>query len=1443
LRQLNGSNRRTMTTTKRLRSQRRHPAAAPDTGAPWSEPQTSGRFETAIGSSIVEQIVIGHTPADVLRELVQNEFDAHGHRIQVTFGSDHLNVAGSGKPVDKAGWGRLSVILGTGVVIGSNADGREVRPKENGIGSKNLGLRTLFLFGDRIYLRSSGKMAVLDLKTVGTLIDPDSATRGRRGVSIDVPYRADRFDKLEPFTVEREQIALDMMATEIPFTLVKLALPGGSRSLNILNIDATRSNRRIIWRQDAEPHRCRTQGIAGIRRHVRLTDTVGGKDVSTTRFSEIEFQRRVPISAEYNSIEFPNYFRSQKTHCRIGISLPLKRERVDFSQLGRFYYPIASRTGYTGTRISINAPFEMDSERQAPIDSPWNRWLVVQAVSLTMDVLRDDLFHLFGADAYLALRSQGEARPDWFRTALAQELKTTDCWPSRGAKRGKIEYREAKKIVIPKAPCLDGFLSDERHLHPRLTEASEIREMAQQFGIQPFTVNSLIRLRCAGNDSSGLKTKLNNEGNWCFTDYENALQDVDRQVRMAAALTELSKRLSTQNRDDLRNTRSTLAADGSLQKAADLYPVDPPIQEASLAQPFERLHPRLLNAVIERFCKPFSIHDWILGVSGRVNNGIADEDERQSLYRYLLAHGATLTARTFALVRHTPVVRNHRDEWVKPSDLVSRRIPFFATLEPILNAPASELESQKALAEKIRPRTTIRGDEIVAFAHGVADNIELSAAFETILLRSKKLLTTKLADQLSRIAFLQSDLGAPSAPIALHLRTTENRACLDQEDGFVPDRNPQLYRTLKCLAAPSSSTLLTVIARLRSQGRGPRNLVVFYQCLVAALERERVARSTHSAAEILWVKGAYYAPSEVLVGAFIPRFFDNLPVVRAPEALITSYAVLGAHRQPTDDHWRRFFITFSEQRGQRVLRRTSEEWRSLVLAYRSRGTKGVPEGTRTSERFLLSRNGTLHTLTDLSEASYLEDDFPELSEAIEKAQVGIAFAELKDGTREFLSGLGLKRLSAVCHPGPPEILGERPSPGWFDDEYQTRLLEKLRHPLLAKALVALGRVETRRGVHVQPPYESDVRRRLGLIETIAFSPEIRRKYRIGTAEIFVSVEEATIENRFVVVSARSRHDLNNLLAYGLAELLGAVRIEEKRALALAILPLLQCRNADEIATLLRRQGVPWTASPQEAEDEEPEVDGLPASAEDTMEDVVRQLTDGLIVSAPGPAPVATASAGPTLTVVAPSDGPAPVVEPPSLPPIESVILSVADLDITWSPSSPSGPSGGARTWVWSPPSVQQVERDREVGRRGEELVYRRELERLRSAGHPSPEEFVVWTSAADPGADHDIRSVADDGKPLWIEVKSTAGRDGNFDWPKNEFQKALQEGSHYELWRVYEAVSGHPIAKRFPDPVNLVKEGKLRIDLATLRAVIQPMGTVEVREATDEPTIAVQALA
>jgi hypothetical protein len=134
-----------------------------------------------------------------------------------------------------------------------------------------------------------------------------------------------------------------------------------------------------------------------------------------------------------------------------------------------------------------------------------------------------------------------------------------------------------------------------------------------------------------------------------------------------------------------------------------------------------------------------------------------------------------------------------------------------------------------------------------------------------------------------------------------------------------------------------------------------------------------------------------------------------------------------------------------------------------------------------------------------------------------------------------------------------------------------------------------------------------------------------------------------------------------------------------------------------------------------------------------------------------------------------------------------------------------------------------VERDQEIGRRGEELVYRQELERLRARGIKGPEKLVIWTANKDLGADHDIRSVAEDGETLWIEVKSTRGTDGQFEWPKNEFQKALREGDHYELWRVYQADTEHPTAKCFPNPVRLLGVEALKLDIASLRAVVEPM--------------------
>ena len=126
----------------------------------WELPQLSdSQFTFRVGTSVLEEFARSHTPADVLRELVQNEYDAHGASIEVDFGHDALVVRGTGAPIDAKGWRRLSVVLGTGLVGGTT---ERIAGKVNGVGSKNFGLRSLYLFGDRIYVSSAGRMTVLD---------------------------------------------------------------------------------------------------------------------------------------------------------------------------------------------------------------------------------------------------------------------------------------------------------------------------------------------------------------------------------------------------------------------------------------------------------------------------------------------------------------------------------------------------------------------------------------------------------------------------------------------------------------------------------------------------------------------------------------------------------------------------------------------------------------------------------------------------------------------------------------------------------------------------------------------------------------------------------------------------------------------------------------------------------------------------------------------------------------------------------------------------------------------------------------------------------------------------------------------------------------------------------------------------------------------------------
>ncbi|HLP66149.1 MAG TPA: hypothetical protein VK181_01375, partial [Rhizobium sp.] len=447
-------------------------------------PDYGASRRTRIGSSVIEQFVAGHDAGDVLRELVQNEYDGGGEKLTLTFGSKSLEVVGSGRNIERSGWERLSVIVGTGNVMGTRG-AEVVAPKENGIGSKNFGLRSLFRFGDEIHIRSAGQVALLDLQTQETGRAPDPQSREVKGVRLYVPYRTRSSETLEAFTVEREAHALDLMATSMPDTLLKLAHSGKKSGLHEVNVRSIRTGRVLRWRQEASPDRCRTSGVSMISRRGRMSDG----DARVISFQEEEFSRTVELPAEYADRRFPSYYRAAGGRVKIAVSVPIARRKIDIGHNGHFYYPLKAPASRTGCPVSVSAPFDLNQDRSGLNDLQWNDWLIDQAVELVMDLLVSDWFVRYGADAFTTLAGVGAATPDRFATMLAERLREDACWPTRAT--GDRRLQKAKEIVLPSDDLYAGFLGDACYLDPALGADENLRKFAEKCGAKPFTVASL----------------------------------------------------------------------------------------------------------------------------------------------------------------------------------------------------------------------------------------------------------------------------------------------------------------------------------------------------------------------------------------------------------------------------------------------------------------------------------------------------------------------------------------------------------------------------------------------------------------------------------------------------------------------------------------------------------------------------------------------------------------------------------------------------------------------------------------------------------------------------------------------------------------------------------------------------------------------------------------
>lgn len=1364
-----------------------------------------------VAASMLDEFVLSHAPGDVFRELVQNEYDAGGTELLISLGEDSLVVRGNGKTIDAAGWKRLSVMLGHGQISGV-AD--RVEQKVNGIGSKNFGLRSLFLFGDRIHVVSGGRRTILD-RTQGAppapLAHPES--RGQPGATLAVPYRQADEGRLQAFDVRHEAEALDAIAAELAPTLIKLAHPGQGKNLQAVVLRSVRLDRELRWRQSARADKS-VPGL--IRRSARLEENGSLADGTRQVITETEYQRTIVPPDGLLWPDVPGYFRVPGGRVRIGVSLRTRRGRIEVDAPGIFYYPIGAIRSRTGFAFSVSAPFQMNENRDQLVDphnSAWNKWLIGQVAAFAVGLLPQRLFASFGADAFRAfdpgIRSPTVPALD---DEVGRLLRTEPCWPTQAtAGRAKRpEYAAVGSLIVPVSPALAEFTADtiakQDLLHHRLATGKDTRAMTVAAGAKEFTVNSLVRLRCASEDGQDLATtpEETGEASYYFTDFPGQLQDLVLQRRFAVALDASRSELTPAHKRDLRTSPATLTARGTLAAPAGLWVVGEALAGAVPAD--QLLHPGLVNfKTLSGLCRRFNFSAWASDTAQRMTEGAASDEEQEALGRYIRGK-PDLSEKAWAVLRRSPILQDHRGNWTAPQEMVSRKARGATLLEPVLHFPAPTDEQNQELAARLRFRRDLRGSDLVEMARQTEQGHVPSADMARAVGRLKKLLTRSVMDRLKDIKFLDTGDGTLTAPPDAYVRSDRLAAVLGDSAPYADGMPASLLQRLGCMTEPRADDILARLAALRESGAPVARPDVVYRALTVALRRERRPVGELRDQPVLWTGDRWETPGNCLVGADNRSTFLAAVTV-LPDALHDEWRFLGVPRQPAEAHWICLLARVGERygAGQRIPVKTAG---SLRRAYRH--LEALPADIDPTMPCLLDDQRRLHAPAEAAAGTFVINDDPALASATVSAAVPLAFAETDhEHLTGFLMAAGVRKLSAEAtlegtEYGHETESGPAPSPD--------QTLSRLHDPNFASALAALA------GVLCDPEPSRTAGRlaaQLARITRIRTVDGIRNRYHVAGHDVTVSVPWDLSDGQLTINQIASVRELRRSAASAVASIVDPRRGEQR--LGDPVYFLLRCRSAAEMERELAWRKIPWKPLPAPGTDDAVEAEAYDEESGSVTDALAETLRRSILRPSPRPG-TSTASPGQTRAA---APVPTPRAPLPDLGLVRPRVVHGAPPPLRREPSS-GGRGGYGGTWA--PRSPQESEDDRVVGRRGEEIVLALERQRVEQRGLDPAR--VTWTADSAPASDHDIKSVDDDGGDLWIEVKSTTGRDGQFTWPAAEFRLAVRTRSRYVLYRVYEADTTAPSCRMIRDPVGSFDAGELRLDLDSLKGDVGSMGEI-----------------
>jgi len=564
-----------------------------------------------------------------------------------------------------------------------------------------------------------------------------------------------------------------------------------------------------------------------------------------------------------------------------------------------------------------------------------------------------------------------------------------------------------------------------------------------------------------------------------------------------------------------------------------------------------------------------------------------------------------------------------------------------------------------------------------------------------------------------------------------------------------------------------------------------------------------------------------------------PIFLQTVPLLEeASPALRQALRSLGVPSEPQPQHWQQLFLWFHRRYARSGETLTQSERHALHQAYSH--LSEMPKEVTADTKCLLDQDGRVHSPAEMRAKLYLLNDDPALAQAIIEKGISLAFADIYDLQQatdlRFYHSIGISSLTEVREQIGCRIGAEKMPPPWCD---HVSVIKKLHDRSFLSALGSLAAYQLQE--HLDP---SNVPiSLLQAVRSLVFAQPLHIEYRVGGISILVPTDVVLDHERIVLAEVQSHSELDELLSQAIAGLFFRTPAEQ-RQFADAVYRLLTCALPSEMEKYLTRRGIPWKPPSSIPEAEVTHLDEefcnfvtnsqLETETTDaTLND--EELKDHQIVQEVIKSSI-THRLGTFYTTSNTTFSP-DLKEKDNkltqfstnefaLPPIETVTPMRLEPLNGWSPQD-SNSSGAGRKGYWTPSTSVEEERKIEVGQRGEEIIFLQEVDRVKRLGYP--ESRVVWIAKENPLADYDILSIDENGRDLWLEVKSTTGRHGHFQWSIAELKKAMQEREQYILWRVYEVGTIHPSIKPFRDPIGMIIRHGIQLDVASLSAEVEPL--------------------